>query len=338
MAKKITSFDVAKLAGVSRATVSYVLNNVSSETIRPETREKVLKAAEELGYVPDTAARSLASRRTRNIAIAAEENQVTHPFLQRLIGGLLETVRENDLRLIVDTLPAGRTGEHILNHCRARSIDGIVMFNTLREDRTLKQLEKERFPLVLIGESSGLDITTVDNDNRTWARRATEHLLEQGCRRIVHPASAPPEYSAVTEQMTGWREALESAGLTPGEDLVGNASFDEESGYRVMKELLKQEPDGCFAGNDIVALGAMRAILETGRKIPEDIALIGYDDEPFSTHLYPSLSTVHVDAAGMGRKAGELLVDLIGGSRKPGERFLVDSRLVIRESSRKSSR
>jgi LacI family transcriptional regulator len=333
MRKKVTSFDVARRAGVSRATVSYVLNNRESESISEGTRLRVNEAARELGYVPHSIGRALSSKKSGNIALLSRKDQLIHPFLQRVGAGLLESVQKQGLRLILDTLPREQSGPEVLRICRSRGIDGVILFNTLDRDPSLRELEKEDFPAVLIGEAPDLKLSTVDNDNIRDSKRAVNHLCGLGRKRIAMISNAPAAYSSSTGKLKGYKQALESRGIPFDEALVRWGDFSQESGYRCMKILLEERPDSCFAGNDIIALGAMRAIREAGLRVPEDIALIGFDDEPFASGLFPSLSTIHVDAHGMGLQAGDLLGALIRGETEPGERRILDSQLVIRESS-----
>ncbi len=334
--KKVTSFDVAKKAGVSRATVSYVLNNVEKENISQKTKDKVLKVVDELGYVPNAAGKALASQRTRNIGVVCLESHLSHSFLLQIMHGLTGVVRKYDLRLLIDTFPDGGDGSAILNLSRTKSIDGLILFETKEHDRELQTLINEDFPVVIVGEYSDGRVCSVDVDVPASARMAVEHLIELGHKKIGCITNAPLIYTAGSGRLKGYRTALEEAGLSYDESLIRHGDFTAQSGFDAMNDLLKEKKGrltAVFVASDTVAFGAMRAIDAAGLRIPEDIAVMGYDDVPLAPFSNPPLSTVHFSGKEQGILAGEMLVELIEGKIKPGVRRLQEVQIIKRQST-----
>lgn len=334
--KKVTSFDVAKKAGVSRATVSYVLNNVKKENISTKTKEKVMKVIQELGYVPNATGKALASNRTRNIGLVCHESHLSHPFLLQIMSGLTRVVRENSLRLLVDTIPDGAGDNAILSLSQTKSIDGLVLFSTREHDDELQTLLDEKFPVVIIGEYSNAKVCSVDVDGTFAAQKAVEHLIEQNHRRIAFISNAPLIYTAGTGRLKGYRNALKKAGIEYDESLIRFGEFTAESGFKAMNDLLKSkrgEITAVFVASDTVAFGAMRAIDAAGLKIPEDIAVMGYDDVPLANFSNPPLSTVRFSGIQMGANAGEMLIKLIDKKIEPGVRKLLEIEIIKRQST-----
>jgi len=334
--KKVTSFDVAEKAGVSRATVSYVLNNVAKENISDKTKEKVLKVVRELGYVPNAAGKALASNRTRNIGLVCLESHLSHTFLLQIMRGLTKIVRKHDLRLLVDTIPDGAGGSAILNLSRTKSIDGLILFETREHDDELQALIDESFPVVIVGEYPDEKVCSVDVDVPGSARMAVEHLIDLGHKQIGCITNAPLIYTAGTGRLNGYRRALETAEIAYDDSLVRFGEFTAQSGFDAMNDLLqkkREEMSAVFVASDTVAFGAMRAINAAGLKIPEDIAVMGYDDVPLAPFSNPPLSTVHFSGSQMGAAAGEMLIELIDGKIKPGVRRLLEIEIIKRQST-----
>ncbi len=343
--RNVTSRDVAKKAGVSRTTVSFVLNDVKEGNISEETRQRVLAAAKELNYVPNAAAQALAGQRTRIIGLVFSgrfQHLPTHFFLLQLMDGLLKVVQKNGLRLLVDRPGEEQSDGNYLNLVRAKRIDGLIMIEPQSGDVGLHGLAKEGFPMVLIGNLPGVKICSVDVDNRGAARDAVAHLLSLGHRRIACITNAPlTSYTATEERLLGYRDALEAAGVLYDERLVRSGAYTPESGYETMVKLLDEcsanpttpLPSAVFVASDVVAFGAMSAIQQRGLRVPDDIALVGFDDVPMARFVTPPLTSVHLPVAEQGRKAGELLLDLILNRAQPARRIVLDTELVVRESS-----
>ena len=337
MRKKINSIDVARKAGVSRATVSYVLNNVVSESISEKTKERVFKAAKDLGYVPNAAGQALVSKRTKNIGLLFLDSQASHPFLLQIIEGLTSVVRDNNLRLLIDSVSEENHSEAMLSMSRAKRIDGLVLFETRENDEELRTLVSEHFPVVIIGEHPDLVVCSVDIDTISSAEKAVNHLISIGHRKIACITNAPIDYTAASSRLEGYKKALENAGIEYDPSLVRYGKYDEESGMSAMNELLEIREEknitACFVASDRVAFGAMRAITKAGLRIPEDFAVIGFDDVIHSRFYNPPLSTIHFSAVDQGRVAGEMLIKLIDEEIKPGERIIQETKLIVREST-----
>jgi LacI family transcriptional regulator len=336
--RRVTSRDVAERAGVSRTTVSFVLNEVEGVRISKETRQRVLDAAQELGYVPNAVAQALASRRTRIIGLVFSRSYhhlTSDDFLLQIVDGLLDVVRQHGIRLLLDSIENLDQADAYLNLARAKRIDGVVLSLPRSDDIELRTLVEEGFPVVLIGRLPDLDICSVDVDNRTAARTAVEHLLSLGHTRIGCITNGAPSFIAASDRLLGYQEALATADIPCDETLVRYGNYSPESGFEAMTSLL-QEPDlptAVFVASDVVAFGAMAAIQEHKLKIPDDIAVVGLDDIPLSRFFYPPLTTVRLPAAELGRKAGELLFDLILRQVEPGRQVLLETELVVRASS-----
>lgn len=328
------SKDVAALAGVSTTTVSFVLNDRAGTGISPGTRRRVLEAADRLGYHPHASARGLAGGRTHTIGLVVRQSpeQVAEDaLLAETLRGLSAAARAAGYRVLVEPLGThdGTYGELI----RSRGTDGLVVSGPRVDDAELAVLARERAPLVIQGSLPGVDIPSVDVDNVAAARGATEHLLELGHRRIGCITNAPFSYTSARERRDGYRLAMHDAGVDIDESLVVEANFDAASGRRAMARLLGRPGlSAVFVASDVVAFGAMAAIREARLRVPDDIALIGFDDIPLAAYFDPPLTTVHLPAHDLGRAAGAALLDRING-RLVEARTLLPTALVVRAST-----
>lgn len=339
--RRITGQDVAKQAGVSRTTVSFVLNNIAGANISAETSQRVLTAAADLGYVPNAAAQALAGHRTQIIGLVfprSHPHLSSHLFLLQTLEGLMAFVQQHGLRLLLDSLDGGGENEAYLDLARAKRIDGLIIIDPNVDDRALRTLAEDDFPMVLIGRIPGLNACAVDVDNRAAARIAVTHLLSQGHTRIGCITNSPMSDMAAHERLRGYRDALEAANLPYDKTLIAHGEYTPESGYDAMSSLLDRAAQltAVFVAADVVAFGANRAIQDYGYRIPEDIALVGFDDVPLSRFANPPLTTIHLPAVEQGRRAGELLLDLILNRVEPGHHILLDTELIVRASSVKS--
>jgi len=334
--KRVTSQDVARLAGVSRTTVSLVLNNVPNSGIPLETRKRVLDAARQLNYYPNAAARSLVSQRTMTLGLLlcqSPEQVFADPFLPQALQGISSVAQPAGYRLLLETVNGPGTGEY-LTLVREKRIDGLILSGPRSDDNALLTLWREGFPVVLWGHLPDTDIPFVDVDNVRAAYMAVEHLIRLGHRRIALITYAPLDYTSSRARWEGYRRALADYHVTLDPDLVAYGAFREESGEEAMERLLSLDPrpTAVFAASDAVALGAMMAIRRWGLRIPDDIALVGFDDIPLAGYVDPPLTTVRLPAFDIGRKAAQLLVDLVEG-RPPGTtRMLLETTLVVRAS------
>ncbi|MCC7450923.1 MAG: LacI family DNA-binding transcriptional regulator [Anaerolineae bacterium] len=336
MAKRVTSKDIAELAGVSRTTVSFVLNNVSGMRIPEETRQRVLDAARRLNYHPDAAARSMASGRTSVIGFVVRQNPeqaFADLFLPQVLHGLTASASALGYRTLFEPIPPGTQGEAYTSLIRQRHVDGLVLSGPRLDDEDLLRIYAEGAPVVLMGQLPHTNIPYVDVDNVGGAARATQHLIDLGHRRIGLITNAPLVYTASADRRAGYRQALESAGLAYDESLVRYGDFSPQGGAIAMRDLLEVQPrpTAMFVASDTVALGALQAIRQYNISVPNDLALVGFDDIPLVGFIDPPLTTIRLPAYGLGWSAAELLIRKIGGDDE-NLSVLLDTELVIRES------
>lgn len=311
--RMVSASDVAKLAGVSRTTVSFILNNTPGKHISEATRQRVLQAATALEYVPDEDAVSVARRThfTIGFFISHSSSIFTDAYIIRLIDGMALVFNKHRCRLVLQPLRQSQT--NYVELVRSHSLDGVILINTHINDPGILELEQLGIPLVVIGSIQGLHIPQVDIDNTAAAREMVEHLIALGHSKIAMIVHAPVSYYAAAHRLAGYKMAMESAGLEINPEYIKVADFTEASGYRAMRELLdlKERPTAVFAGNDVVAYGAMQAIQDEGLSIPADISLAGFDDDYLSRYLNPPLTTVTQPAAGLGEAAARLVLKQI---------------------------
>jgi LacI family transcriptional regulator, galactose operon repressor len=338
--KRVTSQDVADLAGVSRTTVSFVLNDVKGFNISPETRQKVISAAESLSYVPDATAQALASRRAKAIGLVMTRSPhhiATDAFLPQIIGGLMEVIKDNKLRLLIEYVEVEHQDRAYLELAHAKHIDGMILLTPRLNDTGLKKLEQVDIPTVLMGQLEGTDFYSVDVDNQLAAQQGVQYLLELGHTEIACISNAPPTYAASPERVAGYKYALTAAGIAPNDDLIRYADFDPQSGYAQTKSLLESgnKFTAIFVASDNVAMGVKAALREAGLRIPEDISLVSFDDIPWAQYADPPLTTVHLQAQEMARRACLVLMDLLQGKEPDAKQQIVDTHLVVRKSCRR---
>lgn len=335
--KRVTSAEVAKAAGVSRTTVSLVLNNVEGANISQETRKRVIEVARSLGYVPDAAAQALARQRAQIVGLLLTRNPhsiASDGFLTQTLDGLIGVVHQHNLRLLFEIVEPRHQRQAYLQLARSKRIDGILLCGPRFEDDALQALLEDGFPTVLMGQVPGMEYYCVDVDNCAASRMAVEHLQNLGHRRIACITNALPEYTAASERLAGYRQALENAGEKYDPSLVRYGDYTLHSGYTCMKSLLQAEAEfsAVFVASDEVAIGAKTALQETGSRVPEDIALVGFDDLPLANYLEPPLTTVHLPAAEIARLACNMLLSIMQGQPPETRQVILDAHLVVRES------
>jgi DNA-binding LacI/PurR family transcriptional regulator len=335
MRRRPTSADVAAAAGVSRTTVSFVLNGRTDVKIPAATRERVLQAAERLGYHPHAAARQLAGGRMHVIGLVlrqSPEQVASDAVLAETLRGLAAAARLEGFRVIVEPMPPDGTDEYA-TLLRARHADGLIVSGPRADDPSLVELVREGFPVVLQGHLPDVQVASVDVDNVSGARGAVEHLLSCGHRRIACITNAPTVYTAAGERRAGYRAALEAAGLPYDESLVAEGGFDAPSGRAAVLELVaRTEFTAAFIASDVVALGAIGGLREAGRRVPDDVSVVGFDDIPLSAYFDPPLTTVRLPAFELGQAAGRTLLDQIAEREVPN-RTLLPTELITRAST-----
>lgn len=335
--KRTTAQHVADLAGVSRTTVSFVLNNVPGVSISDETRRRVLEAARKLDYYPDAAARRLVSGKARTIGLVLRQSYdqiYADAFLLRVMLGLSHAAEKEGYQILLSPMvPTDDTGYTRLVH--EKHVDGFVLSGPRQDDEKLVQMHAEGTPIMLLGQLPGTDIPCVDIDTVEGAAKAVGHLTDCGRNRIAMITNASLEYTSAQQRLAGYRRALESAGLPYDDGLVRQGAFTPASGREAMSELLAlhPRPDAVFVASDVVALGAIQAIKAASLAIPRDIALAGFDDIPFAQYYDPPLSTVRLPAYDLGYSAAERLLAMIQGKEVGETMVLLETRLVIRTST-----
>ncbi len=334
--KRVTSHDVARLAGVSRTTVSLVLNNAPNAHISPETRRRVLEAARQLNYHPNAVARSLVSQRTMTLGLVlcqTPEQVFADPFLPQVLLGVNTVAQARGYRILLETV-ADTNGDGYTTLALEKRIDGFILSGPRSNDQALRALHEEGFPIVLLGQLRDTDIPFVDVDNEAAAYTAVEHLIRLGHKRIALITNGPLEYTASQDRLAGYRRALEAHGIPYEPCLVAEGAFKEESGQAAMERILTNRPwpTAVFAAGDAVALGAMVALRRRGIRIPEDMALVGFDDIPLAAYVDPPLTTVRLPAYELGREAAKLLIDIVEGVEPEQTRILLETTLVVRAS------
>lgn len=336
--KRITSSDVAEHANVSRTTVSLILNNVPGVKVREETRQRVLRSAQELGYVPNASAKALVSGESKVIALVLSRNPhhlTTDAFIIQTLNSLVSAVREHNMCLILEIVEENHSPDTYLNLVQSNRIDGIIFSGPRFDDEALQNLRNKKFPTVLMGQLPDKDFYCVDVDNRGAAKKAVRHLIQLGHRRIGCITNANLSYTAAADRLAGFKDALIEADLPVQPDYVRYGDFDIDSGYEAMNDLFSSDPlpSAVFVASDVVAFGAMACIRERGLSIPQDISVVGFDDVPMSRYVSPNLTTIRLPAADLGRQTCHMLVNLIQHQPPEEKQILLETTLIERDSS-----
>jgi DNA-binding LacI/PurR family transcriptional regulator len=326
-----TIYDVARLAGVSTATVSRALNDRGQ--IAPATRAAIDAAVAQLGYQPNTVARSLATKSTQTIALLLPD--ITNPFYAALVSGVQQRALAADHTMLLCTTEGDpEREEQYLSLLRAKQVDGVLVDGLVLPPDRIAQFVLDGLPIVCLDRDvDAASVPLVQVDNRLGARLATEHLLSLGHRRIAHIAGAA-NLGISGERVAGYRDAHAAVGLEPDPALLATGSFTEVGGHEAMQLLLgRTELTAVFAANDLSAIGALNAIVESGRSVPGDVSVVGFDDLRLSRFTVPPLTTIHQPALEIAERATQLLFELASGRRVRKLRHLLEPRLVVRDST-----
>jgi DNA-binding LacI/PurR family transcriptional regulator len=337
--------DVASLAGVSRATVSRVVNGLA--TVDPELRRRVEEAVAELGYVPNQAARSLVTRRSDAVALVAAEPDPRvfgDPFFGGIVRGVSQELMQAGVQLVLLMAQSEEDLDRIERYLRTAPLDGVLLISEhAAHDPIPAAMVAAGVPLVIGGRplQPGLEIASVDNDNVGGARVAAEHLLARGCR-TVGTVAGPRDMAAGVDRVEGFRRALGEA-FRP--DLVEHGDFTQEGGRVATRRLLERHPDldGLFVASDLMALGALRELRGAGRAVPDDVAVVGFDDIPLAATAEPPLTTARQQTVVQGRVMARMLLararpDLVLGPAPElpdhaGDRVVLPVELAVRDSA-----
>jgi DNA-binding LacI/PurR family transcriptional regulator len=324
--------EVAERARVSRTVASRVINN--GPNVSRAKRDAVEKAIRELGYTPNRAARALATRQTGVVvlAVSGEGPEVfADPFFAQVIVGASAALEKTDLHLVLSLATPGHGHRRLRTFLQTRGADGVMLVSMRGLDPLVDIAAQSGLPTVFLGLP--LQETPpyyVDVDNAGGSRAATEHLLRGGRRRIAM-ITGPAETAVGRERTRGFTEALLLAGLEPFAVVPGD--FLETGGAEAMRALLDEHPDldAVVAANDNMAAGALKVLRATGRTVPGDVAVVGFDDSPIAVQTEPKLTTVHQPVQALGREAARMLTELLDGARP--DSFILPTKLVVRDSA-----
>ncbi|WP_433354738.1 LacI family DNA-binding transcriptional regulator [Microtetraspora malaysiensis] len=331
MAEGPTINTIARHAGVSIASVSRVLNGLPT---REETVRRVLRAAEELGYVPNSVARSLKSRRTNQVAFAMAD--IGNPVYLAMVREIQPVLRAAGYRLLLHSTDADVADElDVLRGLGERYVDGLIMSPLRVTEGHLSALAAARAPVVVIGSvPEGAGVDNVRADSRAGVRLALDHLYGLGRRRIAF-VNGPADTVPGAARAAAYREALDALDLPYDEDLVEVGDFYRAEGARAVRTLLDRagDVDALMCANDLIALGALDVLRRAGRRVPEDVAVVGMDDTDLAAVAWPSLTSVSLGSARRGRAAAELLLDRLENGEREPRVVTVEPRLAVRAST-----
>jgi DNA-binding LacI/PurR family transcriptional regulator len=331
----VTLEEVAREARVSRATASRVVNG--DRRVSQPAREAVQQAVRTLGYVPNRAARSLVTRRSDSIAVVIPEPSAQlfgDPFFPRILRGISDALAEESMQLIL-LMPQARTDEdRVERYLGAGHTDGAMLISLHGADPLPAALRRYGIPIVVGGRPPADGLTYVDVDNRAGAASAVHHLADTGRRRIATIAG-PQDMAAGVDRLLGYHERLAEAGIGADVGMVEIADFTHDGGRAAMERLLQRHPslDAVFVASDLMAVGAVAALRSAGRAIPDDVAVVGFDDSQLATTTQPNLSSVRQPIEEMGREMTQLLMQEIRFPDRAPRRVILDTQLIVRGSS-----
>jgi DNA-binding LacI/PurR family transcriptional regulator len=336
MTSRITSRDIARAARVSQTTVSFVLNNTEGASISAETRARVLNAARALGYVPNSAARTLVSGQSRTLGLLLAHGDLMSfdAFAPPLMFAISRVCNSRGYKLLVDAIEPGAKRDAYFNLTRSKSIDALIVLNSNCEDEALVKLIESGFPVILFGSIGHPKENSICPNTWKAAERATQHLIDLGHRRIAHITYAPAQYVGSTERLKAYQRALDRAKIGHDDSLIAHGDFSMESGYQAMQKILRRRkaPTALFAGNDTIAVGAISALRDAHLSIPDDVAVVGVDDLPIAAYSNPKLTTVTTQAAIQGEQAALAAIDLLNGQRIGRRDCNLALELIVRDS------
>ena len=327
--KYITLKMVAEKAEVSVNTASRAINN--KPDINEKTKKRILKVAQELGYIRNAAAVALRTKKTGTIGVVIADN--SNPFYAEVLNGMEEAAREKNYHIILtNTQRDYRKEEEAINLLLAKRVDGLLITPVQDRDDDIKNLIDANIPFVVVGRDfENIEVDAVYNDEVKGGFLATEYLIEKGHRRIAlingflykSPAKGRSE---------GYKKALNKYKVPLDESLISVGDINMEDGHERTKQMLEKNLDftAIFAYNDMMAFGAMQAIKEKGLRIPEDIGLVGYDDILYSSLISPPLTTIRLEKQDLGVESVKLLLSRINSNRKKTKKIMLDVDLIVR--------
>jgi LacI family transcriptional regulator len=329
----LTLEDIAQQTGVSRSTVSRVVNN--HPNVRDDVRQRVLGAIQKSGYHPHAAARTLASQRSSMLGLILPHSVsffFTDPYFAHLTKGIAQACNQHDYTLALFLVGSKEDEKTIIPRiCRRGMLDGVVIQSGHNGDQEIiGRMVEVNMPLIVMGRPFHDDnVSYIDIDNVTASYNAVSHLIRLGRKRIG-TVSGPMASRVGVDRLEGYRKALTERKVKISESLISEGDFTETGGYYAMQKILPAKPDAVFAASDTMAIGAMHAIREAGLHVPEDIAVVGFDDLPPASLSDIQLTTVRQPVVQFGIRAIEALIDQIESGNTSPRRIILDTELVIR--------
>jgi LacI family transcriptional regulator len=328
--------EVAQLADVSRSTVSRVINDHPS--VRPDTRERVWQAIRKSGYQPHAVARSLVTNRTQIIGMIIPEavtTLFTDPFFPLLLRGATEACNAHRYQMLLSLFddPTGQE-EMYQRILRSGYLDGVIVASTSLDDPLIPDLLRDRIPFVSVGQYPNGRVHYVDVDNVAGGRMAVEHLIRLGHQRIAI-ITGRLDMVHGQDRLEGYRQALKAHRIPVEEELIVEGDYTENSGMVAMQRVLSASPSAVFVASDMMAIGALKALRQADRQVPQDIALVSFDDIPIASAIVPALTTVRQPIERMGSMAVEVLLSVLedsSGEEAPAQRIVLPTELVVRAS------
>lgn len=333
--KSVTLRDVAQAANVSITTASRALADYWD--VSPATKAKVQEVARRLGYTPNLIAQSLVRKETTFLGAYVDDDGVPlaeQPFFLPVICGVRDRAAELGLHVLLLAKPQG--GETLTTSVRGAHVGGLVVMGLTADHPDLRELAELEIPTVTIDiDPVGERMMMVTSDNAAQARAVTDHLIEQGCRRILFLGGKPNTTVHQTRE-SGYRAALARHGFDPGMARVVYGDFSQKKAYDAVIQAWREAPfDAVFAASDLMAIGAIHALAELGLQVPQDVAVAGFDDLAIARHMRPALTTVRQDPVAMGRAAVDALNGLASGKEVNRRIIEVRAQLIIRTSTQK---
>ncbi len=327
----VTLRELALAAGVSVTTASRALNN-SDHAVSSDTRERVMRAAAELGYQPNVSARTLRMDRSFTVGIMASD--ITSYFTPIIIRGIQDVLNDAGYFCVIASFGGDvRLQDQALDSLINRGMDGVIFVESWQYS-AVPRLQKAGKPYVFCERLFDARIAhSVVTDNYDGAMQATRHLLNAGHRRIAL-LNGPDNYYAARERLQGYRHALEAAGVDFDPQLVSSGAWYVHGGYAAAQSILAlgDVPHALFVYNDVMAVGAIHALQDAGLRVPEDVAIVSYDDHPVATQFRPQLTTVTLPCFEMGREAAALLLRQMEEGQEPTEELVLKGQLIVRDS------
>jgi DNA-binding LacI/PurR family transcriptional regulator len=325
----VTIFDVARRANVSIGTVSRVINN--RDRVRPETRERILLAIQELDYHSNAFAQGLASQQTDTIGLVIP--QVNDPFYFGVVRGIEDTVTAAGYSLLIASQPHHTSENHYMRLFRRGHVDALILTAIDVSPDEVQEMTKSGVPLILVQQDAGKDIPAVLVDNYGGACALTKHLLDHGYRRIAY-VTGTDNTPDNQQRLRGVRDTLAAHGLSLPDSLIFRGDYLRGSGGIAMQHILDLpvRPEAIFVSNDQMAADAIVAALDRGVRVPEDIAVVGFDDVPLASYVTPPLTTVRQPIYEQGVYAARIALDMLKSNDQSPPRIILPTSLVIRRS------